>query len=64
MYQRKLENKCLLCGVVYEVLRLNYAVSISDGRIYTEHGANRKQRRERGREHMDCHVHEPADGEL
>ena len=34
------------------------------GRIYTEHGADCKQRRERGRKHMDCHVHEPADSEL
>lgn len=64
MYQRKLNNQRLLCGVIYEVLRLNHAVRFPYGRIYTEHGADRQQRRERGRKHMDCHVYEPADGEL
>lgn len=62
--ERIKQNKRMLCGVIYEILRADYPVRISYGLIYTEHGADRKQRRERGRKHMDSHVHEPADGEL
>ena len=61
MYQRKLDNKRLLRGVIYEVLRLNHAVRFSDGRIYPKYRANRKLRRIRGNQHINRNNDKPAD---
>ena len=61
MYQRKLDNKRLLCGVAYEVLRPNYSVRFPDGRIYPKYRANRKLRRIRGNQHINRNNDKPAD---